>query len=643
MRKHGQRGTWGLQLVVATIFAAIVLAIAGELVWYNHRETTRLVRKDAEARFANIGQQIRGEIRDRVNLATAVLDTASLTVPLDLPPEALRQILARMLGDLDRVLPATTALYLGRRDGSLVMARRLPRRPEGPSERAGPEAAYEVELVTRGANGATARWEVTDSVGQVIKSAEPEPTDFDPRTRPWYKAALASPNAVTTPPYLFADVPETGLTLARRSRTEQGAVFGVDVTLAALDRFLAELKSSSDQQLVIFQHDGTLVASPDGAALRASAPAGHLDGPAHLAELGNPVLAGLYRAFHADPESKTLALTIGGEEYLARFETLDSPASNLAIGIALPLDDVVDPADRIGIASLGISLVAIFLAVLIVLAAARGISRPLSLVTGQIGHVMRFEPDDVRPPSSRIREIEALGAALTVLDLTLKNFVTYVPGQIVRRIVAHKQLPTLGGRRQPLTVLFSDVAGFTSLAEGMDPEALMVTTSRYFSAVAEELIATGATIDKYIGDSVMAFWNAPEPQEDHVRRACRGALAAAARVDRLNAQLVAEGRPPMRTRFGIHTGEAVVGNVGSIDRMNYTALGHTVNVAARFEALNKEHGTRILVSEPVRSAVGDAFRFRFIAEIVPRGASGSLAAYELLGPAEEQPGSPACT
>ncbi len=283
------------------------------------------------------------------------------------------------------------------------------------------------------------------------------------------------------------------------------------------------------------------------------------------------------------------------------------------------------------------------MAVLIVLVAARGISRPLRLVTGQIGHVMRFEPDDVRPPSSRIREIEALGAALTVLDLTLKNFVTYVPGQIVRRIVAHKQLPALGGRRQPLTVLFSDVAGFTSLAEGMDPEALMVTTSRYFSAVAEELIATGATIDKYIGDSVMAFWNAPEPQEDHVRRACLGALAAAARVDRLNAQLVAEGRPPMRTRFGVHTGEAVVGNIGSIDRMNYTALGHTVNVAARFEALNKVHGTTILVSEPVRSAVGDAFRFRFIAEIVPRGASGSLAAYELLGPAEEQPGNAAST
>ncbi len=324
-RKGSLRGPWGLQLVVATIFVAIVLAIAGELVWYNHREATRLVRKDAEARFANMGQQIRDEIRDRVNLATAVLDTASLTVPQDLPPEALRQILARMLGDLDRVLPATTALYLGRRDGSLVLARRLPHRPEGPSEPAGPDAAYEVELITRDPGGATARWEVTDSVGHPLESGRPEPTDFDPRARPWYKAALASPNAVTTPPYLFADVPETGLTLARRSRTEQGAVFGVDVTLAALDRFLAELRSSPDQQLVIFQHDGTLVAAPDGAALRTSATAGRVDGRARLAELDNPVLVGLYRAFHADPESRTVALTIGGEEYLARFETLDSP------------------------------------------------------------------------------------------------------------------------------------------------------------------------------------------------------------------------------------------------------------------------------------------------------------------------------
>jgi adenylate cyclase len=165
----------------------------------------------------------------------------------------------------------------------------------------------------------------------------------------------------------------------------------------------------------------------------------------------------------------------------------------------------------------------------------------------------------------------------------------------------------------------------------MDPDALAEQTSRYFSAIGEELLTSGATIDKYIGDSVMAFWNAPEPQPDHVARGCRAALNAAHRVAALNAAFQAEGLRPMPTRFGLHTGEAVVGNIGSVDRMNYTAVGHVVNVASRIEGLNKRFGTTILVSEAVRLAAGGSFAFREIGEAVPAGATEPLLLHELVG------------
>jgi adenylate cyclase len=129
----------------------------------------------------------------------------------------------------------------------------------------------------------------------------------------------------------------------------------------------------------------------------------------------------------------------------------------------------------------------------------------------------------------------------------------------------------------------------------------------------------------------MAFWNAPETREDHVAMACLGALRASRRLDRLNAEFLAEGGAVMRTRFGLHTGEAIVGNVGSVDRINYTALGHTVNMASRFEKLNKRYGTTILVSEGVRAAAGDAFMFRFVDRAVPEGAHAAIALYELIG------------
>jgi adenylate cyclase len=144
-------------------------------------------------------------------------------------------------------------------------------------------------------------------------------------------------------------------------------------------------------------------------------------------------------------------------------------------------------------------------------------------------------------------------------------------------------------------------------------------------------VRTGATIDKYIGDSIMAFWNAPEPRADHVSCACLGALRAARRLDRLNAEFIAEGGLPMPTRFGLHTGDAIVGNVGSVDRINYTTLGHTVNLASRIEKLSKRYGTHLLVSEAVRAAAGKAYVFRFVDNVVPEGAHERIAIHELLG------------
>jgi adenylate cyclase len=144
-------------------------------------------------------------------------------------------------------------------------------------------------------------------------------------------------------------------------------------------------------------------------------------------------------------------------------------------------------------------------------------------------------------------------------------------------------------------------------------------------------LAEGGTIDKFIGDAVMVFWNAPNPQADHVARACRAALAAKAAGEVLNAEFEAEGLTAFFTRFGIHVGEAVVGNVGSTERMNYTALGNTVNLAARLEGLNKEVGTAILASEDVYLRVRGQFEFRALDAVVAKGMTRETRIFELVG------------
>jgi len=143
--------------------------------------------------------------------------------------------------------------------------------------------------------------------------------------------------------------------------------------------------------------------------------------------------------------------------------------------------------------------------------------------------------------------------------------------------------------------------------------------------------AHGGHVDKFVGDAIMAIWNAPSDDSDHVAHACSAVLACREANRRLNIEFEREGWPAYRTRYGLHTGEAVVGTIGSDDRMAYTVLGATVNLAARLEPLNKDYGTEIIVSDAIRQQVADRFAFRLIDTITPKGFATSIRIYELLG------------
>jgi adenylate cyclase len=191
----------------------------------------------------------------------------------------------------------------------------------------------------------------------------------------------------------------------------------------------------------------------------------------------------------------------------------------------------------------------------------------------------------------------------------------------------------LGGVRQEVSILFTDVQNFTGIAEAAEPDLLMHQASRHFAALSAVFLAEGGTIDKFIGDAVMVFWNAPRPQPDHVDRACRAALAAKTASEKLNLAFAAEGLPAFVTRIGLHVGEAIVGNLGSEERMDYTVLGSSVNLAARLEGLNKDYGTSILVSDAVRERVQHHFRFRSVASVTAKGMTSETQVSELVAAA----------
>ena len=237
-------------------------------------------------------------------------------------------------------------------------------------------------------------------------------------------------------------------------------------------------------------------------------------------------------------------------------------------------------------------------------------STSLKRITAQARRIRTLAAPDDAPVTSRVAEIHELGRTMAVAQRSIWSFARFFPEDIVKGIVDGSISTKLGGVKREVTILFTDVTNFTGIAEAADPDTLMHQTSRHLAALTEAFHAEGGTVDKFIGDSVMVFWNAPHLQCDHVERACRAALAANAASDALNIQFEAEGLPPFAVRFGIHVGDAVVGNVGSAERMNYTALGNSVNLAARLEGLNKQYGTTILVSDAVRKRVEHCFRIQ---------------------------------
>jgi adenylate cyclase len=630
--------SWSLQAVVALVFTLIVLALSGLLIGVNHNQLTELTVRDAEDDFRRIANNVREQIAGSLTLAGAVLDTVTLTVDPALPSDAMAQRLMPILRDLDKTLPAAMGIFVGRGDGTHVVVQTL--QGDAPPEVGNipPDAVYAFMIGEIAPQGLMVRWVLVDRDGKTVKTVAPQPTEYDTRQRPWYAPALASASTITTPPYRFSNVPEAGITLARRSSQATGVVFGIDMTLATLDEYLGRLRFPPELELVVFEEDGTLISHPHGDAFRQIEEANKQNHLLTVEDLDSPLLSAMYKttAGSRSSSNQNIRFDVDGESYFGRAERGGTGFDHMFISLAIRDEVMMAPAQAILNKLLIVSATSVVLGVFIVLLAARSMARPLTLATGDIRRVLQFEFGHTARKQSRIAEIRELARALDTLELALSNFMRYVPMDLVRGIIGRKLSAELGGVRQPVSVLFTDVAGFTPIAEALDPEEVMEKTTRYFSGIGQELLRSGATIDKYIGDSVMAFWNAPASQDDHAALSCLGALRAARRVDILNDLFVEEGGQPMRTRFGLHTGEAVVGNVGSVDRMNYTALGHTVNVASRIEKLNKRYGTTVLVSEAVRDAAGDQFVFRFIDSAIPEGAHEVIRLYELLGMREHE-------
>jgi len=316
-------------------------------------------------------------------------------------------------------------------------------------------------------------------------------------------------------------------------------------------------------------------------------------------ELQDPVMRALWSAepiigLAARLRTATTAarrININGAEYVALLRQVTRYGTQpWTVGIYFPTAQFSEPVMRLRLAfAIGSGILALGVGLALLLG--RSLARPIRRLATSAELISAFDFSDAgRIGRSPFREIDAAGRAWESMLAALRWFETYVPQALVRRLLQTGPDAGLTAEEREVTVLFTDIAGFSRIATLRRPAELAEFLNRHFSLVGQEIEQRGGTIDKYIGDSLMAFWGAPASDPDHAENACRAAIAIAAAVAADNARRANKDLPPVRLRIGIHSGLAVVGNVGAPSRVNYTLIGDTVNAAQRLEQLGKTLG-----------------------------------------------------
>jgi adenylate cyclase len=533
-------------------------------------------------------------------------------------------------------LPQMDSIYAGFENGAWLQVRRIGELNDEQRGRlrATPGANIAINLVRPSPSGELPMRRIfEDQGGNEVGQLDLWKYGYDARKRPWYRETMKADRSLVSSPYLAFSIGAPVITVSAPLRGRVPGILAADLKLDTFNEFVQAQRPGEHGIVLIFDSAGSLIAHPNLSQFVVDA----MTHPSqqqlpNIKDINSGIVAAVLRKSDGRDRFDGSIHDEHGRDYLFRVAKFTlGEQYDASIMLLAAQEDFAQDVRRLQFTGLifAIAASAAFMPVIWIFGS--GMSRALKGITAQAVRLQKLAAPDASPLTSRIKEIHELGNAMELAQRAIWSFAHFVPKEIVQRIVDNSISTELGGAREEITVVFTDVRDFTTIAEAADPDILMHQTSRYFSVLTEAFLAEGGTVDKFIGDAVMVFWNAPNRQPDHVERACRAALAGRVACERLNSQFETEGLKPFFTRFGIHVGEAVVGNLGSTERMNYTALGNTVNLAARLEGLNKQFGTAILVSDAIYSRVQHSFRFRAFDSVIAKGMTKETRIFELVG------------
>lgn len=574
-------------LVMAIVFGAVGIPAYGKAkkeigaLWNDIAEQVALNATEQMLRYFQNGPITLKVIEGFVEEKQLVLDSN----------EAIFDICYRTLKEN----PAFATVHYFKKDGTFYGVFRL-------------KGAYQASYRVIGADGKTVikNYQVGD--GNTWVQSEEIVGDYDPRKRPFWQTAIDHPEGGWSDPYQFATTNARGYTyvLGQKSKMGIDGYWAVNYQIDQLDEFLHSLKIGAEGIVYVLAENGDVIAESSNQDSQSIGLAWKQYRASQKTSGYFPIK---HRIFYANPFPKESEIP-------------------WTVVTSIHENDFVKPIRRDALHSLmyGLALCFIFLTFTAVF---------FGRISGRMKEIA-WELDEVSNLSfgmriashlfSRIREINAMNHGLNKMKVALQSFAKYVPVDLIKKLIFSGKAAEQGAEKKEVTVFFADMAGFTSMSENLQPNEVVQNIEEFLTGVSHEVHKEHGIVDKFMGDAVMALWGVPDPIPDPALAACRAALAIRKKF---------LGNPRMKHRIGINTGYAMVGNFGSDERLDYTAIGDTVNIGARLEKFNKQYGSQILLGPETAAAVQEVLLVRPLNWVMLEGRSHTLLAYELIGEKRE--------
>ncbi len=499
------------------------------------------------------------------------------------------------------------------------------------------KSGFFVETILRDHHGIVTQGDTQylDFQGNLLTTGQLADTTLDPRLRPWYQAALRQKSLAWTV-YRFAPIgnqpSQPGITSVLPVYDAEGnsqGVVGIDMLLGTIDDYVENIKLTNNSFIFVMNlNTGQVIAAhTEKKELLA------LESVPNISDIKIPWLKEAV-AIYKQKYIGTFVYTIKGEDYIASYGNIPEVKSDngqWVVAIITPVNDIIAPLLKSALISTVLTVLTLLVGMILASFFSTSLSRPIRVLARDADLICQLQLGNIKQLFSRIKEVDDMAKAFIKMRNALYSFQRYMPIALVKKLILSNKIAEVGGEAKELTLLFSDIKNFTSLSEKFDPEKLMQYLSEYFQCLTKVIAENHGTVDKYVGDGVVAFWGAPVDDAEHALHACQAVIQARTALEKLNLKWRNENKPEVITRFGVSSGKVVIGNVGSADRLSYTSLGDPVNLASRLEGLNKVYGTTIMVSEFVYEKLKDQFCFRLLDRVAVKGKTQGVYVYELIG------------